>query len=62
MAQLAVAWTLVQPAVHVAITGARRPDHVEGVVPAADISLSEDDLAEIDRVATGADRVSGGAP
>jgi aryl-alcohol dehydrogenase-like predicted oxidoreductase len=62
VAQLAVAWTLAQPAVHVAITGARRPDHVEGVARAAQISLSEDDLAEIDRIAAGAGRVTWGAP
>ena len=44
---------LAQPGVHVAIVGARRPAHVEGIAPAAEISLSEDELAEIDEL-TGA--------
>jgi glycosyltransferase involved in cell wall biosynthesis len=50
VAQLAVAWTLANPAVHVAITGARRPAHIEGVAPAAEIDLSDDELAEIDEL------------
>lgn len=59
--QLAVAWVLAQPGVHVAITGARRPAHVEGVTPAAEIRLSEDDLAEIDEL-TGAGKAWGLTP
>jgi aryl-alcohol dehydrogenase-like predicted oxidoreductase len=59
--QLAVAWVLAQPGVHVAITGARRPAHVEGVAPAADIELSDDELAEIDEL-TGAGRAWGLTP
>jgi aryl-alcohol dehydrogenase-like predicted oxidoreductase len=59
--QLAVAWVLAQPGVHVAITGARRPAHVEGVAPAADIELSEDELAEIDEL-TGAGKAWGLTP
>jgi aryl-alcohol dehydrogenase-like predicted oxidoreductase len=61
LAQLAVAWVLAQPGVHVAITGARRPAHVEGIAPAADIELSADDLAEIDEL-TGAARAWGLTP
>ena len=48
--QLAVAWVLAQPGVHVAIAGARRPAHVEGIAPAAEIELSSDELAEIDEL------------
>jgi aryl-alcohol dehydrogenase-like predicted oxidoreductase len=59
--QLAVAWVLAQPGVHAAIAGARRPAHVEGVTPAADIHLSEDDRAEIDEL-TGAARAWGLTP
>ena len=44
-----------------AITGARRPAHVEGIAPAADIALSEDDMAEIDEL-TGAARAWGLTP
>jgi aryl-alcohol dehydrogenase-like predicted oxidoreductase len=50
LVQVAVAWVLAQPGVHVAITGARRPAHIEGIAPAAEIELSEDELAEIDQL------------
>jgi aryl-alcohol dehydrogenase-like predicted oxidoreductase len=53
VAQLAVAWLLAQRGVHVAIVGARRPAHVEGIAPAADIDLTDDDLAEIEELAAG---------
>jgi aryl-alcohol dehydrogenase-like predicted oxidoreductase len=59
--QLAVAWVLAQPGVHVAIAGARRPAHVEGIAPAAEIHLSEDELAEIDEL-TGAGKAWGLTP
>ena len=61
LAQLAVAWVLAQPGVHVAIAGARRPAHAEGIAPAADIELSADDLAEIDEL-TGAAKAWGLTP
>jgi aryl-alcohol dehydrogenase-like predicted oxidoreductase len=48
--QLAVAWTLANPAVQVAIVGARRPAQLDGTAPAADIELSQADLKEIDAV------------
>lgn len=44
---LAVAWTLAVPGVTAAIVGARRPDQVDGWVPAADLVLSDADLDEI---------------
>jgi aryl-alcohol dehydrogenase-like predicted oxidoreductase len=59
--QLAVAWVLAQPGLHVAITGARRPAHIEGIAPAAEIELSEDELAEIDEL-TGAAKAWGLTP
>jgi aryl-alcohol dehydrogenase-like predicted oxidoreductase len=61
LAQLAVAWVLAQPGVHVAITGARRRAHVDGIAPAADVRLGEADLAEIDEL-TRAGRAWGLAP
>jgi tRNA-2-methylthio-N6-dimethylallyladenosine synthase len=61
LAQLAVAWVLAQPGVHVAITGARRPAHIEGIAPAAEIELSDDELAEIDQL-SGAARAWGLTP
>jgi aryl-alcohol dehydrogenase-like predicted oxidoreductase len=44
---VAVAWTLGHPAVHGAIVGFRRPDQVDPIVAAADLELSDDDVAEI---------------
>jgi aryl-alcohol dehydrogenase-like predicted oxidoreductase len=46
--QLAVAWTLAHPAVHVTIVGARRPVHLEETAAAAAIVLAPEDLAAID--------------
>ena len=62
VSQLAIAWTLANPAVHVAIVGARKPSHVEDSLAAADISLGSSDLAEIDRVMTTASQVGGPSP
>ncbi len=45
---VAVGWTLAMPGVTAAIVGARRPDQVDGWLPAADLHLSEQDLAEIE--------------
>ena len=62
VAQLAVAWTLANPAVHVAIVGARRPDQIEGTAPAGEIDLSEDDLAAIERIMDPAVAIGGPFP
>ncbi len=47
-AEVAIAWTLLHPAVTAAIVGARRPDQVDGVVGAADLKLSDDEVGEIE--------------
>jgi|SRR5215211_4202860 len=60
--ELAVAWTLANPAVHVAIVGGRRPAHVEGAAGGAEIELSSDDLGEIDRIMERAAQVAGPSP
>lgn len=62
VAQLAVAWTLAQPGVHVSIVGARRPDHIDGTAPAADVELSADDLERIDSIMERAVSVAGPTP
>ncbi|WP_433207384.1 aldo/keto reductase [Nocardia sp. CA-107356] len=62
VSQLAIAWTLANPAVHVAIVGARRVDHVEDSLGAVDVSLSVADLDEIDKIMSGATPVSGPSP
>lgn len=46
--QLAIAWTLSNPAVTGAIVGARRPEQVEENVQAMGYHLSEGDVAEIE--------------
>jgi aryl-alcohol dehydrogenase-like predicted oxidoreductase len=47
-AEVAIAWTLRHPAVTAAIVGARRPDQVDGVIGAAEVRLSEDEIEEIE--------------
>ena len=60
--QLAVTWTLANPAVQVAIVGARRPAHLEATAAAADVELSADDRREIDQILAGAVPVVGPSP
>ncbi len=45
---VAVAWTLRNPAVDGAIVGFRRPDQVDGLIAAAGLELTADDVAEIE--------------
>jgi aryl-alcohol dehydrogenase-like predicted oxidoreductase len=45
---IAVAWTLVNPAVDGAIVGFRRPHQVAPILPAAGLHLTADDIAEIE--------------
>jgi aryl-alcohol dehydrogenase-like predicted oxidoreductase len=47
-AELAIAWVLHHPGVTGAIVGARRPEQIEGFIGAADVRLSDVDLARID--------------
>ena len=56
VSRLAIAWTLANPAVQVAIVGARHPGHIEDSVAAAELALSQVDLERIDRIV--ADSVS----
>jgi aryl-alcohol dehydrogenase-like predicted oxidoreductase len=62
VAQLAVAWTLANPAVNVAIVGARHPDHIEDSVAAAALSLSNAHLEQIDRIMAGSVAIGGPSP
>ena len=50
MAQLALAWTLANPGVDVAIIGTRNVHHVQHSVTAAELGLSEDVLRGIDEI------------
>jgi len=45
---VAIAWTLRHPAITAAIVGARRPDQVDGVLPAATFRLSDQEIAKIE--------------
>jgi aryl-alcohol dehydrogenase-like predicted oxidoreductase len=60
--QLAIAWTLVNPAVHVAIVGARSSRHIEDSIGAAGLKLSEDQMELVDRVMADSVPVAGPAP
>jgi aryl-alcohol dehydrogenase-like predicted oxidoreductase len=48
---VAVAWTLRNRAVDGAIVGFRRPDQVDPILAAAELELSDDDVAEIEGAA-----------
>jgi aryl-alcohol dehydrogenase-like predicted oxidoreductase len=62
VAQVAIAWTLANPAVDVAIVGARNPEQIRQTAPAADIELSAQDLARIDEILRDEIAVGGPAP
>ena len=55
VAQLAVAWTLANPAVDAAIVGARRPEQLKETVSAVDITLTSGDLQEIEVITSEAE-------
>ena len=60
--QLAIAWVLANPAVDVAIVGARRPQQLTQTAPAADVELSEETLQEIARIMKDATPTGGPSP
>jgi aryl-alcohol dehydrogenase-like predicted oxidoreductase len=60
--QLAVAWTLSNPAVDVAVVGARRTWQLEALAPAADVELPTPDLDAIGAILADAAPVTGPAP
>jgi len=62
LSQLAVAWTLANPAVHVAIVGTRNPAHVDEAVAASGVSLEPAVLERIDQIIDGAQTIAGPSP
>ena len=50
---VAIAWTLRHPAITAAIVGARRPDQVDGIMPAATFRLSEEEIARLEKFLKG---------
>ncbi len=59
---LALAWTLTNPAVDVAIVGASGPRHLEDNIAASDLRLVEEDLTAIDRILDRSAPMQGPAP
>jgi aryl-alcohol dehydrogenase-like predicted oxidoreductase len=62
VSRVAIAWTLANPAVQLAIIGARRPNHIEDSVAASELNLSDADLEQIDRIMADAVPMSGPSP
>ena len=60
--QLAIAWAISDPAVDVAIVGARHPQHLDDPAAAADIRLSSSDRDEINAILADAVEIVGPAP
>ena len=62
IAQLAIAWVLAQPAIDVAIVGARNPQQLEQTALAGAIHLTQEMLQEIERIMRAAVPIGGPAP
>ena len=62
VAQLAIAWTLANPAVDVAIVGARTPEQLKATAPAAAARLTPADLVHIDAITRAEVPVGGPSP
>jgi aryl-alcohol dehydrogenase-like predicted oxidoreductase len=62
LAQLAIGWTLANPAVDVAIVGTRDPFHVDETVAAAELRLDDAVLIEIAEIMHDAVSVTGPSP
>jgi aryl-alcohol dehydrogenase-like predicted oxidoreductase len=60
--QLAVAWTISNPAVDVAVVGARSSSQLEALIPAAEVELSAPDIDTINEILAAAAPVAGPAP
>jgi aryl-alcohol dehydrogenase-like predicted oxidoreductase len=60
--QLAVAWTLANPAVQVSIVGARHPAHLEATAAAGQLELSAEDKTKVDEILSDAVPVTGPNP
>jgi len=62
LSRLAIAWTLANAAVDVAIVGARSRAHIEDSVAAARLVLSDTDLERIDQIMRDAVPIAGPSP
>ena len=62
LSQLAVAWTLANPSVQVAIFGTRNAAHVDDAVAAAGVTLEPAVLVRIDEIMRGTHPIAGPSP
>lgn len=62
VSQLAIAWTLAHPAVHVAIVGSRQRKHIEESLGAVEITLSDQDRGEIEQIIADATPIQEATP
>jgi len=62
VSRLAVAWTLANPAVQVAIVGTRSAEHVDDAIAAASLDVSGDLLRRIDEITRDAVHIAGPRP
>jgi aryl-alcohol dehydrogenase-like predicted oxidoreductase len=53
LSQIALAWVLANPAVSTALVGARTPAEVDANDAGAELTLTKDELATIDRILAG---------
>ena len=62
LVDLAIAWTLAVPGVHVAIVGSHSPEQIEGTIGAVDLKLTDVDLAEVEAIMKAAVPLVGPSP
>ncbi len=62
LGQLAIAWVLAQPGVHVAIVGSRSSANIEASAAAADVELGPEALSRIEEIAAEAEQMKGATP
>jgi aryl-alcohol dehydrogenase-like predicted oxidoreductase len=62
VSRLAVAWTLANPAVQVAIVGTRDPRHVDDAIAATELKLDRSSLRRIDEIVSDEVPVGGPSP
>jgi aryl-alcohol dehydrogenase-like predicted oxidoreductase len=62
VSQLAIAWVLAQPGIHVAIVGSRDSQHIREAADAVSLVLSQEDLDQIEKITAAATPVGGPTP